>query len=219
MGGPSLDASQNLRDLKWGLARSPLPPSPCHVIPSPSRQPQNPRTPPTPPKQRAHLRVGQHPHRRLRLPELVVDVDERLNGSGGGGGELHLLVVEGLGKGVALLGQGALGGRGRLGAARGGAGRRRRGRGAGGEGWQAGARVPEGLVLGSRGRSPVPPQLQSRDSPATVQAPSKANPRQSNLVQHAANPVTPSPTQSTAAQPLPPPACACPGAASCRRAP
>lgn len=40
------------------------------------------------------LRVREHAHRRLGLPQLVVDVDERLDGGAGAGGKLHLLQAE-----------------------------------------------------------------------------------------------------------------------------
>jgi len=42
------------------------------------------------------LRVGEHTHCCLRLPQLVVDVDQRLYGGLGAAAELKLLVVKGL---------------------------------------------------------------------------------------------------------------------------
>mmetsp|Transcript_15971 Transcript_15971/g.50171 ORF Transcript_15971/g.50171 Transcript_15971/m.50171 type:complete len:493 (-) Transcript_15971:147-1625(-) len=55
------------------------------------------------------LRVREHAHRRLGLPQLVVDGDECLHRRVGGRKELHLLVVQRLCEGVALLCEGAQG--------------------------------------------------------------------------------------------------------------
>mmetsp|Transcript_32711 Transcript_32711/g.92784 ORF Transcript_32711/g.92784 Transcript_32711/m.92784 type:complete len:377 (+) Transcript_32711:2905-4035(+) len=53
------------------------------------------------------LSVLEHAHSSLRLPQLVVDGDERLDAVMWGCLELQLLVVQRLGKGVALLREGA----------------------------------------------------------------------------------------------------------------
>ncbi len=53
------------------------------------------------------LRHGQDSDGCLRLTQLVVDADESLHSSPGGGCVLILLVVQRLGKGVALLSEGA----------------------------------------------------------------------------------------------------------------